>query len=154
MTGRRRRLVTATVGLGAMLLCSRVEAANCAIATTAVSFGVYDVFSVTANDSTGTVTIRCTGNAANVTVTLSKGASTTFNPRILTSGSNTLTYNLLTTAARSTIWGDNTGGTVLYTNAAPPNNTNVVVTIYGRITAGQDVSAGSYSDSITATVYF
>jgi len=154
MTERRRWLGTAIGGLGAMLLCSRVEAANCTISTTAVSFGVYDVFSGTANDSTGTVTIRCTGNAANVTVTLSKGTSTTFNPRILTSGSNTLNYNLFTTAARNTIWGDNTGGTSLYTNASPPNNSNIVVTIYGRITAGQDVSAGSYSDSITATVNF
>ena len=138
-----------------MLLCSRAEAApNCSISTTAVSFGVYNVFSATPTDSTGTITFKCTGNASNITVTLSKGTSTTFTPRTLTSGSNTLNYNLFTDAARSTIWGDTTSGTSRYVNASPANNQNIVVTVYGRITAGQDVSAGSYSDSITATINF
>jgi spore coat protein U-like protein len=146
--------VTATAGLAAMLICARVDAApNCIISTTAVSFGVYDVFSGTATDSTGTITFRCTGNAS-VTINLNKGTSTTFTPRVLTSGSSTLNYNLYTDAARSTIWGDTTGGTSRYSNANPANNTNIVVTVYGRITSGQDVSAGSYSDTITATINF
>ena len=139
--------------LGALLLCSRVEAASCTISTTAVSFGVYDVFSATATDSTGTITFKCTGNAS-VTINLNKGTSATFNPRVLTSGSNTINYNLYTDAARGSIWGDTTGGTSNYANANPTNNQSIVVTVYGRITSGQDVSAGSYSDTITATINF
>jgi spore coat protein U-like protein len=136
-----------------MLLCSRVDAASCTVSTTAVSFGVYDVFSATATDSTGTITFRCTGNAS-VTINLNKGTSATFTPRVLTSGSNTINYNLYTDAARGSIWGDTTGGTSNYSNANPANNQNIVVTVYGRITSGQDVSAGSYSDTITATINF
>ena len=153
MTRPQRWLVTAVAGLAAMLLSSRVEAASCTISTTAVNFGVYDVFSGTATDSTGTITFKCTGNAS-VTINLNKGTSTTFTPRVLTSGSNTINYNLYTDAARSTIWGDTTGGTSRYSNGNPANNQSIVVTVYGRITSGQDVSAGSYSDTITATINF
>ncbi len=65
-----------------------------------------------------------------------------------------LNYNLYLDAARTTIWGDGTGGTQVYSNANPPNNTNVTVTIYGRIPASQDVSAGSYTNTVTATINF
>jgi spore coat protein U-like protein len=153
MTRLRRWLVTTIAALSAILLSSRVDAASCTISTTPVSFGVYDVFSGTATDSTGTITFKCTGNAS-VTINLNKGTSTTFTPRVLTSGSNTINYNLFTDASRGTIWGDATGGTSNYVNANPANNQNIVVTVYGRITSGQDVSAGSYSDTITATINF
>jgi spore coat protein U-like protein len=72
----------------------------------------------------------------------------------MSNGTDALSYNLHRTAARSTIWGDSTGGTQKYTRASPPDDTNVVLTIYGRITALQDVSAGGYADTITAIVNF
>ena len=139
----------------ALLSASRAEAAgSCTISTTAVSFGAYDVFSVTATDSTGTLTYRCSGNAKNLVISLSKGSSTTFNPRTMTNGTDTMSYNLYTDAARSTIWGDGTGGSQNYQPANPSNSTNYGVTIYSRIPASQDVSAGSYTDTVTATVNY
>ena len=75
-------------------------------------------------------------------------------PRTLRKGSEVLQYNLYRNAARTTIWGDGTGGTSVYSLANPPNNSNVNLTIYGRIPAQQDVSAGNYSDTVSAVINF
>jgi len=128
--------------------------ASCTISTTSVAFGNYNVFTSTATDSTGTVTFRCNATAANIWISLSDGSSTTFSPRTLRKGSEILQYNLYRNAARTTIWGDGTGGTSVYTNSNPPNNSNVSVTIYARIPAQQDVSAGSYTDTVSAVINF
>ncbi len=154
---RRSRRLVFVLGLmaAALLSASRAEAAaSCTISTTAVSFGAYSVFNATATDSTGTITFNCNAATGNISITLSKGASTTYSPRTMTNGTDTLNYNLYRNAARSNIWGDGTAGTLTYTRANPPNNTNVVLTIYARITALQDVSGGSYADTITAIVNF
>jgi spore coat protein U-like protein len=155
-TMMRHRVLVAIAGLAGVLLASDAfaQSPSCTISSTSVNFGNYNVFNGTALDSTGTITYRCNAAAANITVTLSKGASSTYNPRVMTKGAETLQYNLYTNAARTTIWGDGTGGTSVYTRANPPNNSNVNVTIYGRVPAGQDVSAGSFADTISATVNF
>jgi spore coat protein U domain-containing protein, fimbrial subunit CupE1/2/3/6 len=128
-------------------------APSCTISTTSVNFGSYNVFTGSATDSTGTVTIDCNGGAHNIVVTLSKGASSSFNPRTMTKGSEALSYNLFSDAARTSIWGDGSGGTSTYTNANPPN-APFNVTVYGRVPAGQDVSAGVYSDTVSAVINF
>lgn len=151
-----RRIVPLVGAASAVLLfAARAEAApSCTISTTSVSFGSYDVFNGSPTDTTGTVTFTCKGSAVNISVALNKGASTTFDPRTLTGGTDTLNYNLFLNSSRTTIWGDGTGGTSTYTNALPPNNSAVNVTIYARIPANQDVRAGSYSDNVTATINF
>ena len=150
---RRAVILACGVVIGVLALAAPARAA-CSIGTTAVGFGAYDVFASTPRDSTGTITYRCSqGNP--VTIFLSKGGAATFNPRqMVKAGGEALTYNLYLDASRTTIWGDLTGGTSAYTNASPPRNQDNPVTIYGRIPAGQDVSAGSYGDTITATINF
>ncbi len=130
-----------------------VEAA-CTISTTPVSFGSYDVFATTPVDSTGSVTYRCQPQDKNITVSLNKGGSPTFDPRRMLKGSEALNYNLFLDPARVQIWGDGTAGTQVHSDKNPPNNQDVTVTVFGRIPAGQDVSAGTYTDTITATVTF
>ena len=141
-----------------LLLCldkaSAQQASSCTISVTSVAFGNYNVFTTSANDSTGTVTYRCNSQAANISIALSNGSSSSFSPRTLRKGGEVLSYNLYRDASRSTIWGDGTGGTSLYTSANPQNNTNVNVTIYARIPAEQDVSAGTYSDTVSAVINF
>ena len=92
--------------------------------------------------------------ANNITISLSKGLSSTYSPRLMSKGAEALSYNLYTNAARTNIWGDGTSGTTVYVRANPPNNSNVNVTIYGRVPAGQDVSAGTFSDTVSATINF
>jgi spore coat protein U-like protein len=154
----RLRILLAVVPWLALLLLvlSAAEAeAQCTISTAPVSFGSYDVLSATPRDSTGSVTFRCSLPVA-VTIDLGPGQNaSTFFPRYMTKGSPPLLgYNLFTDAARSTIWGDGSAGTSRYSNNSPPALTNVTLTVYGRIPAGNDVTAGSYADTVVATITF
>jgi spore coat protein U-like protein len=130
------------------------QSPSCTISATSVNFGNYNVFNGTNLDSTGRITYRCNATAANITIGLTKGLSSTFNPRLMSKGAEVLGYNLYRNAARTNIWGDGTSGTAVYTRANPPNNSNVNVTVYGRVPAGQDVSAGTFSDTVTAVINF
>ena len=72
----------------------------------------------------------------------------------MTKGGEALGYNLYMDASRTTIWGDGTSGTSAYSRNNPPNGTNVSLPVYGRVGAAQDVSAGTYSDTVLATINF
>ena len=148
------RLLVATVVLCVLSASKTSAAPSCTISATSVNFASYNVFNPSATDSAGTITINCNNSAHNIVVTLSKGASATFNPRTMTKGAEALNYNLFLDAARSSVWGDGTGGTSTYTNSNPPNNTDIVITVYGRVSAGQDVTAGAYSDTVSAVINF
>jgi spore coat protein U-like protein len=130
----------------------RSEAA-CTITSTGVSFGAYDVFTVTPTNSTGSVQYDCLPQDNNIRITLSTGSGGSFNPRTLKSGTNQLLYNLYLDAALTTIWGDGTGGSSFYFRKNPPSPA-VTVTVYGRIPALQDAATGSYSDAIVTTIDF
>jgi spore coat protein U-like protein len=149
----KRLLILLAVAIGT-LYASDADAQACTISATSVNFGSYNVFNGSDTDSTGTVTYRCNGSAHNITIGLTQGASASFNQRQMQKGAEALTYNLFLDAARSTIWGDGTSGTSVYSIGNPPNNTNVNLTVYGRVTAGQDVSAGTFSDTVTAVINF
>ena len=149
-----KRLLVMLALLIGTLYASDAHAQACTISATSVNFGSYNVFNGSDVDSTGTVTYRCNGSAHNITVGLTQGASATFNPRQMQKGAEVLNYNLFVDASRTSIWGDGTSGTSVYTIGNPPNNTNVNLTVYGRVPAGQDVSAGSFSDTVTAVINF
>jgi spore coat protein U-like protein len=68
-------------------------------------------------------------------------------------GAEVLNYNLYREAAFQTIWGDGTGGTQTYTALAAVL-LPVTVTVHAQLPAGQNVAAGSYSDSVVATIIF
>jgi spore coat protein U-like protein len=138
--------------LGVCVFFSPVMAA-CTISTTSVSFGAYDVFNAAPRDSTGNVVFNCNRRDP-ITIVLDRGGAPSFNPRRMLKGSEPLNYNLYLNAARTIIWGDGSGGTQVYSDARPRRNQNVIVTIFSRIPAGQDVSSGSYTNTITATINF
>lgn len=149
-----KRLVMMLAVVIGTLYASDAHAQSCTISATSVNFGTYNVFNGSDVDSTGTVTYRCNGAAHNITVGLTQGASGTFNPREMQKGAEGLSYNLFLDASRTSVWGDGTSGTSMYSIGNPPNNTNVNLTVYGRVQAGQDVSAGSFSDTVTAVINF
>lgn len=156
---RGRALAGIAPCIGCVLLLGLASpvlaASNCSIMTVSdVAFGTYNVFDASPLDSTGTLRIRCTGNASNITVDLSRGNAPTYSPRQMLWMAEVLSYNLYIDAARTMIWGDGTGGTSHYGLVDPPNGNSFDLTVYGRVTALQDVSAGAYSDTIVATVNF
>ena len=125
---------------------------NCTISTTPVAFGDYNVLSATPKTTTGSVTIQCT-LGVNIIITLGRGSSSTFDPRTMRNGAEVLNYNLYREATYQNIWGDGTGGTQSHTAVATVLFPTTV-TVYARLPAGQNVAAGSYSDSVVATIIF
>ena len=125
----------------------------CTVSATNLAFGNYDASSGTPNDASSTVTTTCS-NTTGYTVALNAGTGSgaTVAVRRMTNGANTLDYSMYTTAGRTTVWGDGTLSTV--TQAGTGNGTGQALTVFGRIPTGQYVTAGSYTDTVTATVTY
>jgi len=151
--------VSSSLRFLAVLLCLLLAGeagAACTVSATGVNFGAYDVFVAAPLDSTGTVTVTC-DQAPPIDVVIAIGPSGTsggFIARQMRSASSPdrLDYNLFTNAGRSTVWGDGAAGTSTVFLKNVKKNRPAVTTIYGRIPAGQNVSVGSYSDSLTVTI--
>lgn len=132
---------------------------TCTVSATSLPFGVYNPASASPTDATGTVTVSCNaivGVGASWTIKMSTGSSGSYAPRRLSSGAATLNYNVYTSSARTTVWGDGSAGTGFVSDSATlivGANTKQY-TMYGRIPALQDVRAGSYSDSIVITLMY
>ncbi|MEW6186547.1 MAG: spore coat U domain-containing protein [Thermodesulfobacteriota bacterium] len=126
------------------------------ITVTDVNFGVYDTLVGTNNDSTGSLRVSCTTFDI---ITTSIGPSPNsggFNPRSMlnTATGELLNYNLYTTSARTTIWGDGSAGTSRLVNIIWSGGSSFTRTIYGRIPPGQDVGIGLYGDLLVITISF
>jgi spore coat protein U-like protein len=118
-----------------------------------VSFGAYNVLDPNPNiNGVGSITIHCQGGPNGpIDVSLSAGHSHSYGARVMTSGRNSLDYNLYTNTARTVVWGDGSGGS--HTQTASKNG-ETTLSIFGKIPAAQDVGVGVYSDDITAIVNF
>ena len=135
---------------------AEARAATCGFTAVAgVSFGAYDVFGPNV-DSAGSLGYSCTGvlPGDTVVITLDIGGGPSYTPRQMQSGPHRLNYNIYLDATRISIWGDGTGGSVLYGPLVPPEAVPVVVPMYGRIPTGQDAMIGTYTDTILVTMSF
>lgn len=169
------RTLIKTAGLGALFFVSAgaeaqtatsnftvtaTVSANCTISTVGITFGAYDPVvanKTTPKDANGTVTVACTDGAV-TTIGMNQGTnpsgtSTAAAPdRRMSSGTDYISFGLYQDAPRSVLWSDvGTPGVVSYTSTGVAPTT---INIYGRIPAGQDVSVGSYTDTVTATISF
>ncbi|MBL8786006.1 MAG: spore coat protein U domain-containing protein [Deltaproteobacteria bacterium] len=152
-------LLTARAGAAQEdLAVSASVADNCTIETTPLAFGSYDPITTHAASElagTGSVTVTCTSGASAV-IKLGEGAnadgaSTPAAPaRRLKSGSNFLSYFLFSDTLREVVWGNTALTGVDHTGDGAP----AAFTIYGAITAGQNVPSGTYTDTVVATVAF
>ena len=128
-------------------------AAVCTASATSVAFGTFNPFGSSATSS-GTITVACTGGGVGntYTIALSTGGAGTYATRKMTSGTNTLNYNLYTSSALSSIWGDGTGGSATITGSNEKATSDF--TVYGKLPTPQGVTPSSYSDTITVTVTY
>ena len=135
--------------------CGSKAHAACTVSTTGVNFGVYDVFQVTHTDSTGTITVACNKKSKRkIKILIGPSANSgVFNPRQLRHAATgeVLNYNLFTGPRMRRIWGDGTGGTRTRKKRVRKKKP-WVATVYGRLFAGQDVSVGMYTDTLTVTI--
>lgn len=136
-------------------------ATSCTIAAGNVGFGGYDVFDATNRDTDATVIVTCNRNGGpqNVNVSIAigpggNGGSTASRKMKLSGGSDLLGYVLFRDSSRTQRWGDVAGVDAFTQSLSVPNNSSAQLNakIYGRIPAGQDVSKGSYTDTIFVTV--
>lgn len=128
--------------------------ANCTVSTTPLEFGDFDALTGSAVNGTGGVSVTCTnGTGWTAAASAGGGSGATFATRKLTSGSDTLNYSIFTDAARTTVWGDGSGGTG--TIGRTGTGAAQSVTVYGRIAAGQNtVPAGDYEDVVSVTITY
>ncbi|AYJ85427.1 SCPU domain-containing protein (plasmid) [Sphingomonas paeninsulae] len=138
--------------------CAALSLCSCTVSTTGISFGSYDPVSSANTDSTGSVRVVCTllvALAGSYRIDLSTGSSGSYAQRTLTNGPSILNYNLYTDVAYGQIVGNGSGGSSSITsNFLALLFLDQSTTIYGRIPGSQNVSAGSYSDTITVTVTY
>ncbi|MGL6224191.1 MAG: Csu type fimbrial protein, partial [Steroidobacteraceae bacterium] len=140
----------------ALLLCATAgkshAAADCSVTAVSLNFGVYDPAATSADDSAGTVTVTCrhvSGNAERVSysVSLSNGLyATSAATRAMRAGAASLGYNVFTDPARTQVWGNGSGATVIASGSMTVgpgvgNGTKTFVhTVYGRIPQLQDAA--------------
>lgn len=136
---------------------SSVYAAKCSFTAANINFGTYNIIQTSPNTTAATISITCNpAKPQTVTIALSTGSSGIYAQRELSpslAGADRLLYNIFTDASYSTIFGNGTGGSQILLNAVS-RKTPWNVTYYGRIPAGQDVSADLYTDILTMSVDF
>jgi spore coat protein U-like protein len=129
----------------------------------ALNFGNYDPFAASPLDVTTAALITCTtnkkdGDFVTITTSLTRGGGASYSPRQMRNAQNDrLNYNLYTNTLRTMIFGDGSAGTFTRSSSGTPTRDVPIVftdNIFGRIFADQDVSVGSYSDTLIFTVDF
>jgi len=131
---------------------------SCTATATNIAFGSYDPTSSTPSDTSGMVTVNCTGLISlfgSVDIASSAGSSGNAAQRTLRQGTNTLNYNLYVNGARTIVFGDGSAGTQKITT--PLNGLlffGQSAFIYGRIPARQWARAGIYSDAVVITITY
>jgi len=129
-------------------------APSCSVAAGALAFGASIPTPVTTPVLSTTVISAVCSTTVPYTVALGAGTGPTATPAVrqMTSGANVLNYSIFEDAARTQVWGDGTGGTVVsaQTGTGAPQS----ITAYGSIAAGQTPAIGTYTDTITVAVVF
>ena len=122
-----------------------------------LGFGNYDPTNATNVTGNSTISVNCTkGDVYTIALDYGANGGSAAN-RIMASGANNLNYNLYTDVGLTKVWnnscgvGNNCDGG---TGAGPGGGNAQTYTVYGQIVAGQNVPAGSYTDTITLTVTF
>jgi spore coat protein U-like protein len=139
---------------------------NCTILTTPVAFGGYDPIGAhrTANlDATGAITVACVKGTA-PTIALGLGSNPSGSVRRMKDvpSGDFLSYELYQPPSNTpgtpcsfpgtTVWG--TAGANLFSATSAPGKGARTYNVCGSVSAGQNPSIGTYSDTVIATVNF
>lgn len=141
----------------ALCLLAGAARASCHAASGNLSFGPYDPLGGAGSSSSSVVAIHCAVNPVpTVRVKVAPSAvSGGFVPRRMrqAGGQETLEYNLYVDPGGNWVWGDGSGGTLTLSEAVAPGKP-WTITIYARIPPGQDVTPGTYVDTIGIEIEF
>jgi spore coat protein U-like protein len=123
--------------------------ASCMFATSNLAFGLY---AGAQKDATSTVTVTCT-NTTRYDVGINGGqhAQSSFDWRMTGPTGAMLSYKIYVDPARTIYWGGNPGSDAV---AGTGSGSAQIISAYGRVAANQYVVPGSYTDTVTFTLYF
>ncbi len=121
----------------------------CTVSASPLNFPVY---TGVRSRSTTSVVVLC-GTGIPYTVGLNPGLApgATVTTRQMTAGTARANYALFSDSAYSVNWGQTPGTDTVAGNGS---GSATQITVYGQIAAGQYVTPGSYSDTVTATVSY
>jgi spore coat protein U-like protein len=129
-----------------------------------LAFGPYDALTSGPTDTQIDVTVTCDrdGGPQNITLTLQadqgmNGGSVTARRLAHTGGApDALNYGLYSDPGRNDVLGVSNGVDTMSTPISVPNKSSATArfTIFGRIPAGQDVTVGSYADTVQLTLMY
>ncbi|MDR5774086.1 MULTISPECIES: spore coat U domain-containing protein [unclassified Caballeronia] len=127
---------------------------DCTLAATNINFGTAGLLDG-ALTATGTLSVACTSNDPySITLSAGGGSGASVADRRMTrgGGSEQVRYQLYQNAAYSTPWGDGT-------NSAPAlagtgTGSSQAITVYARVLPQATPTAGTYSDTILATITY
>jgi spore coat protein U-like protein len=122
-------------------------AANCLLETANLDFGTTGLIGSNIDADTG-IDLTCTAGT-DYTITLDGGGAEDPEHRLLTSGSNSVRYDLYSNAQRSAPWGTAPGSTV----SGDGDGTLHEYGVYGRIPP-QPAAAGAYTDTVVVTITY
>lgn len=124
-------------------------AASCTVSAANLAFGTYD--RTLGTTGTTTITSNCT-LATSYTLALDFGGAADVNSRVMDGpNSETLSYQLTQDVAGLVPWGTVADGDEV---SLVGTGLDVPTIVYGQIASGQNVEAGSYSDTVTVTLTF
>jgi spore coat protein U-like protein len=146
-------LLAAALLLLALLAPGRAEAAttSCsAFSSGGIIFSPYDSVAKTAVDGVGTISFTCTGTGTDtLNIIINGGNAGVCSPRQMRNGTPALNYDLFREAARTSIWCDGSSRHDVPMDYSANSTQTMTITVYGRVTAGQTPTYGSYSDSLS-----
>ena len=129
---------------------------NCTVGNVSAIAFTYDPIVANASTpatATGTIDVTCTSGAA-WSLDLDNGQNhsnaTLSQNRAMKSGSSYLSYDIYEDSSHSTVWLSGSGKDVTGTGSGAAQTQ----TMYGQVPAAQNVPAGTYNDTVVATVNF
>jgi spore coat protein U-like protein len=135
-----------------LVIAGEASAQICGLNVNPIVFGHYNPFLSVPLNATGAINIIC-HSGVRYAVKLSAGQKPEggFSQRRMRHAlrSYTLAYNVYSNPALTEIWGDGTAGTSIVSGIGKGTMDHWIV--YGRLSGGQNVGEGSYSDTITVT---
>jgi spore coat protein U-like protein len=173
--GRRCLLLGAALVIAMAIApgMASAQTVSCSISSGTVIFGNYDpliTHAIAPLDGAGNITYSCSCTGfwllcwlfpptVSLQIDLSTGQSLSYAVRQMARAgypADRLAYNLYRDAARTAVWGNGTGGTQHYTTTVTVGlgGVNANLSVFGRVTGGQDIPPGSYADQIILTLTY
>lgn len=139
---------TGTIGVSLTII------EECTLVTEALDFGTAGIIDENV-DAEADITIECTKHspyAIGLSAGLNAGGTDVTLRKLKNGGTDTLNYQLYSDEDFSDVWGHTIGSNTV--DGEDATGSDETFTIYGRVPTHQNAPAGSYSDTITATIWY